>query len=386
MTHKPWCSDLTWCEVDCEALTDNIRALRAHLSPDTLVAPAIKSNGYGHGLLFAARAFIQGGADWLCVHTLQEAITLRESGIEHPLYLFGPTLPSDLEKAARLQLHLVLYQEEHLARLVELSKSAPDLMSRLKLHLKIETGNHRQGISLSEALSFVNVIKSHPPLQLVGVTSHFANIEDTTDHRFAELQLHRLRQAVTQLESEWGRSLLSHIANSAASLLWPARSLDLARVGIASYGLWPSPQVRAQVSSAMTPALRPALSWRAQVVQVKKVASGEPIGYGCTYVTTRPSVIAIIPVGYYEGYDRGLSDRAEVLIHGQRAPIRGRICMNICMADVTDHPLVRAGDRVTLLGRDGLEEISAEELADRSHTINYEIVARIAGHLPRYVV
>ena len=269
---------------------------------------------------------------------------------------------------------------------MDLSLRSPTLISALKLHLKIETGNHRQGISLSEALSFVDVIKAHPPLNLAGVTSHFANIEDTTDHSYAERQLERLCHAASQLEQRWGRPLIAHIANSAATLLWPQRSLGLARVGIASYGLWPSPQVRERVHHVLSPKLRPALSWRAKIVQVKEVARGEPIGYGCTYVTERESKIAIIPVGYYEGYDRGLSNRGEVLIHGARVPIRGRICMNICMADVTDVPNVKAGDRVTLLGQDGGQEISTEELATRSETINYEVISRIAGHVPRYSV
>ena len=271
-------------------------------------------------------------------------------------------------------------------RLIELAQSSPTLISELKLHLKIETGNHRQGISLREAQYFVEKIKYYQSLRLVGVTSHFANIEDTTDHYFAECQLNRLRHASVQLESIWGRPLLTHIANSAASLLWPQRSLDLARIGIAAYGLWPSSQVKELVHKVLKPELKPALSWRARVVQIKEVASGEPVGYGCTYMTERLTRLAIIPVGYYEGYDRGLSNCGEVLICGKRAPIRGRICMNICMADVTDHPPIEVGERVTLLGVDGNDEISAEELAERTETINYEVVSRIAGHLPRYAL
>ncbi len=382
----PWRRDLTWCEINAQALEDNIKALKGHLSPSTLIAPAVKSNAYGHGLLTAAHAFLRGGADWLCVHTLHEASLLRESGVNVPIYVFGPTQVEDLEEAAALALHLVLYQEEHLQRLGELAHTSPLLIRSLKLHLKIETGNHRQGISLSRAREFVKMISAHPPLNLIGVTSHFANIEDTTEHRFAELQLTRLREAARELEELAGRPLLCHIANSAASLLWPERALSLARIGIASYGLWPSPTVRSETASLLSPPLSPALSWRSRVAQVREVASGEPIGYGCTYTTTRPTRLAVIPVGYYEGYDRSLSNRGQVLIKGQRAPIRGRVCMNICMVDITDLPLICMGDRVTLIGRDGHEEISADEVAQWANTINYEVVARIAGHLPRYEV
>ena len=187
-------------------------------------------------------------------------------------------------------------------------------------------------------------------------------------------------------EERWGGALLCHIANSAASLLWPERALSLARVGIASYGLWPSVEVKSQVMSQLTPALRPALSWRARIVQVKEVAAGEPIGYGCSYVTQRASRIAVIPVGYFEGYDRQLSNRGVTLIRGQRAPVRGRICMNICMVDVTEIEGVRRGDIVTLLGSDGGRTISADDLAGWSDTINYEVVSRIAGHIPRYAI
>lgn len=375
---------LTWCELDTHALAQNAEALRRHLPASCKLAPAVKSNGYGHGALASARAFIEGGADWLCVHTIDEAVNLRRGGITHPIYLFGPTLPERLDEVVALGLEVVIYQRAHVEALSALALAHPAKVAQVGLHLKVETGNHRQGIDEAEAIALTQLIKSEGKLRLAGVTSHFANIEDTSDHRFAERQLSRLHEISDSIESLWGAPLMRHIANSAATLLWPDRALSLARVGIASYGLWPSPEVREAIEPTLT--LRPALNWRARIAQVKTVGEGEPIGYGCTYVTQRPTRLAIIPVGYYEGYDRGLSNRGEVLVRGLRAPIRGRVCMNMCMVDVTDIPGVERDEVVTLLGRDGDAEVTADEIAGWSNTIHYEVVTRIAGHIPRYPI
>ena len=377
-------NDLTWCEVNTQYLEDNIRALRRHLNAQTMLAPAVKSNAYGHDLLIAARAFLKGGADWLCVHTIAEAKQLRKAGIDCPIYCFGPSLVQDLELAAHLRLHLVLYQKSHLDRLSHLASHKPDLIKGLKVHLKIETGNHRQGLTLEQALEFTEVLKINHQQCLSGVSSHFANIEDTVNQGYAELQMSRLLEAGQAIESLWGQPLIKHIANSAATLLWPNRALDLARVGISAYGLWPSKLIETLIADQLKPKLKPSLNWRARIVQVKDVPRGEPIGYGCTYITSRITRLAVIPIGYYEGYDRGLSNRGEVLIRGQRAKILGRVCMNICMVDVTDIIACDVGDIATLLGESGSHCITADELGAWIDTINYEIVARIAGHIPRY--
>ena len=378
--------DLTWCEVNVLRLEQNMRALRRHLNAKTLLAPAVTSNAYGHGIEVSAQAFLKGGADWLCVHTIAEAKQLREAGISCPIYCFGPSMVQDLELAAQLGLHLVLYQDSHLERLRYLASQQAESIQDLKLHLKIETGNHRQGLSLEQALDFTRVLKENGQLCLSGVSSHFANVEDTVNQGYAELQMSRLIEAGEAIESLWGQPLLKHIANSAATLLWPNRALDIARVGISAYGLWPSKLCQTLVADQLEPTLQTALSWRARIAQVKNVPRGEPIGYGCTYITTRPTRLAIIPVGYYEGYDRSLSNRGQVLIKGQRAQVLGRVCMNICMVDITDIPMCQAGDIATLLGEDGSDCISADELGTWADTINYEIVARIAGHIPRYPV
>ncbi len=373
---------LTWCEVDAEALAHNMRAFRAHLGPAPLLAPAVKSNGYGHGLLIAARAFLRGGADWLCVHSLDEARALRAAGVTAPVYVFGPLGPWELEEAVVLSLRLVTYTQEQVQRLAALR---PPRGERVRLHLKVETGNNRQGLPLPELLELAREVARHPHLEVEGLCSHFANVEDTTDHSYAERQLALFHEAHAALCALGLRPRLRHIANSAAALLWPERVMEMARVGVSAYGLWPSKETRGVAAGlwARPLDLRPALTWKARVAQVKRVAEGESVGYGCSFTTTRDSLIAVVPVGYYEGYDRGLSSLAHALIRGRRAPVRGRVCMNMIMVEVTDIPGVCLGDEVVLLGAQGGERVTAEQLAGWAGTINYEVVARIAGHLPR---
>ena len=385
------CGEMTWLEVDEGALERNAAALKQRLPAGALLSVAVKSNGYGHGLTLAAESFLRGGADWLCVHSIQEARALRSAKIEAPIYLFGPCADESLAEAVSLRVRLVLYRHEQVARLAELS--AGDASSAVKLHLKVETGNNRQGLTLPELLLLAEEVKRHPQLELEGLSSHFANVEDTTDHSYAERQLALFHDAHRALCALGAPPKIRHIANSAATLLWPERAMDMARVGISAYGLWPSKETHgvarqlALSEGAPLVSLTPALTWKARVAQVKSLEAGESIGYGCSYVTTRPSRIAVLPVGYYEGYDRALSNIAHVLIKGLRAPVRGRVCMNMCMVDVTDIEGVEVGEIAVLLGSqegaNGREELSAEQLASWANTIHYEVISRVNPALAR---
>lgn len=383
--------ELTWLEVNGVALERNVAALKRRLSSSALLAVAVKANGYGHGLTLTAEAFLAGGADWLCVHSIAEARALRAARIEAPIYLFGPCPIESLEEALSLRLRLVTYSQAQVERLAELSVGAP--VGEVKLHLKVETGNNRQGLPLPELLALTEELERHPQLELEGLCSHFANVEDTTDHSYAERQLERFHEAHRALCERGTPPRIRHIANSAATLLWPERVMEMARVGVSAYGLWPSKETqgvarqRAFNEGGSMVDLSPALTWKARVAQVKSLEAGESVGYGCTYVTTRPSRVAVLPVGYYEGYDRALSNIAYVLIQGQRAPVRGRVCMNMCMVDVTDIEGVEAGDVAVLLGAqdgpNGSERLSAEQLASWANTINYEVVSRLHPALLR---
>ncbi|MBH25107.1 MAG: alanine racemase [Myxococcales bacterium] len=373
---------LTRCLIDTDALTENIQALRSTLSPGALMAPTVKGNAYGHGLELTARAFLEAGADWLCVDALAEARTLRSAGVEAPLYVLGYVGLDELEEALTLGCRLVLYNRETLERA---SALAQRMGVTARLHLKVETGNNRQGLAPDAALALARQVASAPGVELEGVASHFANIEDTTDHTYARYQSAAFADFCRALEVEGLRPRLRHMANSAATLLWPDTHMEMVRPGIAAYGMWPSRETLVAALLAERPRfeLRPALTWSCRVAQIKEVPAGEYIGYGCSYRTTHPTRLAILPVGYYDGYPRSLSNLGYVLINGRRAQVRGRVCMNITMVDVTDIPAARLEGDAILLGACGEERITAEQVADWAGTINYEVTTRIGAHVPR---
>jgi alanine racemase len=258
----------------------------------------------------------------------------------------------------------------------------------LPVHVKVDTGTHRQGVDPGEVGRLAAAAR-RAGLAVAGVATHFANIEDTTDHSYAYLQLERFRGAVAAVQEQVGTVRWVHAACSAAALLFREADFGMVRVGISLYGHWPSKETHLSwllEHGRDGVKLAPALAWRARVGQVKEVEAGAPIGYGLTYRPTRVSRIAVLPVGYAEGYPRALSSRSRVLLHGCAAPVVGRVCMNIFMVDVTDIPGVRDGDVATLIGADGNERISVEELAENAGTINYEILARLSPSLSRAVV
>ncbi len=265
-------------------------------------------------------------------------------------------------------LRLTVYNRQTVQRLAELAARAG---RTVRLHVKVETGTWRQGLVPRELGAFVRDIRKRPNLVVEGLSSHFANIEDTTKHDYPRLQLECYRAACREVEAEGDRVPLKHMSCTASTILFPEPEFNLARVGIGLYGLWPSKEtyLSAALEKKEPPDLRPVLSWRARVAQVKKVPAGAFIGYGCTFRTTRPTVLAVVPVGYYDGYDRRLSNAAHVLVKGRRAPVRGRIAMDFFVADVTDVPGVRLEDEVTLLGADGRERVTAEDLAALIGTI-----------------
>lgn len=383
--------ELTWCEVSTSALEANARAFKARVG-EALLGVVVKADAYGHGLVLAARALLAGGADWLIVNALHEAEALRQAGVDAPLHVVGNVPVFQAERAVRAGVRMVVYDPEVVQAVAAAARAAGAVVP---LHVKVETGNHRQGLELPEALALGRMIARTDGVRLEGVATHYADIEDTTDHRFAMSQVGRFEEALAAFASEGMAAPIPSTANSAATILWPRTHGKLVRVGIAAYGLWPSTETYAAALAlpeqregrgGFLPELRPALSWRARITQVKTVPAGAWIGYGRTYRCTHATRIAIVPVGYHEGYDRRLSNLAHALVGGVRAPVRGRVCMNMAMIDVSDVPTVEVGQVVTLLGRDGEERVSAEDLARWCGTINYEIVSRIHPIVPRVAV
>jgi alanine racemase len=376
---------LNWVEIDGSALRNNIAEFKRRLGRGPRLGAVVKSNAYGHGMIEVARIAAAASADWLCVNNVDEGVALRQAGMTLPILVMGYVPLEAAADVVAYTLQPVVYNPETLDRLDAVASSRG---TTVDVHLKIETGTHRQGVLERDVPSFVARLHGAKTVRLKGVTTHFANIEDSTNHDFAESQIaafSRIADAIAGLHPE---PLLRHTACSAAVLLFNRTHLDLARVGISLYGLWPSKETYVSCLERGKPSLelKPVMSWKTRIAQVKQVPEGGYVGYGCSWRATRATKIAVLPVGYYEGYDRQLSGLAHVLVRGKRAPVRGRVCMNMCMVDVTDIPDATLEDEVVLLGRQGDERIAAEQIAAWSGTIAYEIVARIHPSLPRVVV
>ena len=373
---------LSWIEIDAARLKSNIDALRGVTVPGTSVMVVVKANAYGHGL-DAVAPIAAERADWLGVNVLDEALALTRIGIQKPVAILGHTPPAELHEVARNGYRQVLYRLD-VAK--ALSASAQKLGTAAKVHLKIETGTNRQGVAPAELQAFAEELRKLPALEIEGVYTHFANIEDTLDPSFAQSQLQRFKEALAILERGGIRPAHVHASATAGSLLYPEMDFTLVRLGIGIYGVWPSRETQLAARErgrALT--LQPVLQWKTRVVQVKEVKAGDYVGYGLTYRASRPMKLVVLPIGYYDGYDRKLSNSGRALIHGQPAPVIGRVAMNMTMLDVTDIG-AEVDDEVVLIGRQENSEIRVEELAEKIGTIPYEVLARINPLIPRRLV
>jgi alanine racemase len=374
-----------WIEVSRGALEHNLTLFRRLLNPGTAILAVVKANAYGHGLEQVAPLCVSAGVEMLGVHTANEVAALRRIGIDLPIMVMGYLAPRQVAEVVDPGVHVLVSSYQVLEALAARGRA---LAAPLCVHVKVDTGTHRQGVGPDVAVKLAAAARE-AGLTVAGIATHFANIEDTTDHSYAYLQLERFRDAVAAVQERVGPVRWVHAACSAAALLFREADFGMVRVGISLYGHWPSKETHLSwllEHGRDGVKLEPVLAWRARVGQVKEVEAGAPIGYGLTYRPTRPSRIAVLPVGYSEGYPRALSSRSRILLAGRPAPVVGRVCMNIFMVDVTDIPGVRDGDVATLIGMDGNERISAEELAENAGTINYEILARLSPSLPRVVV
>ncbi len=376
---------LQWVEIDRAALVHNIQQFRKLIGEKRKFLAMVKANAYGHGILEVSRIAVKAGADWLGVHSLEEGILLRESGLTCPILVVGYVPLDGLKEAVARDLRLTVYNFETLDQLPQICRR---LRKKAFLHVKVETGTYRQGIRKEEALSYMTKALEHSELVLEGISSHFANIEDTTDHTYAQSQLQNFKKVVQELEKNKIEIPLKHMSCSASAILFPETYFDMVRAGISMYGLWPSKEtyLSCRLQKREPLRLRPVLSWKTRVAQVKKVPKGSFIGYGCTYKVSRKTVLAVLPVGYYDGYDRKLSNSSYVLVKGKRAPLRGRVAMDFIMVDATDIPGISLEEEVVLLGKEGGDRITADDLASLVGSINYEIVSRINPQVPRIVI
>jgi alanine racemase len=368
---------LNWIEVDAAALRHNFRVFADLVGKSSLV-PILKSNGYGHGLTLVHEALSAEDPEWLGVNYIDEAKELRALGFTKRILVVGPAVPEQLAQAAQISAEIVVGHEELLVH--------SQNHENLSVHIKFDTGMGRQGFDVADADKVIALAKRKPDA-VKGLCSHFANVEDVTEQAYAEKQLQDF-QHVSQMFKENGFAIKNHISASASCLIMDSSRFDLVRVGISMYGLWPSQatkisylQTRDEVAD-----LRPALSWYTRITSIREVPAGQFIGYGCTFRTNHQTRVAVLPVGYYEGYPRIAGDHGSyVLIKGNRCPILGRICMNMMMVDVT-HVETKLGDRVTLIGQDGEETIHASDLANWSQSIHYELVSRLNHEIPRKLI
>ena len=362
--------------IDLEALRHNYLELRRRLSPGVRFLAVVKADAYGHGLLPTARTLVEAGAEYLGVASLEEGLVLREAGIDLPILLLMGLVPEESQAAVAAELETALYRWDVAQALQEACHTQG---KKARVHLKVDTGMGRLGINPSEVLPFLDSLKNSPDIEVLGIISHLA-MADAADKTYTLQQLQEFL-ALLQAARERGWELpLSHIANSAALMDLPEAHFALVRPGISLYGSPPAPERSWGVD------LKPVMSLTTRVLQRKLLPPGSCISYSCTYTTPDWCELAVLPVGYCNGYPRLLSNRGEVLLKGRRAPIRGRVCMNLTMVEVSHIPEVAVGEPVTLLGEDGGERLTADDLAAWADTISYEIYCALGSANPRRYV
>lgn len=367
----------TWLEISKKALISNANQFRK-LVKDKKILAVLKSNAYGHGLKEVAQ-ILNPKIDWFGVDNLKEALVINELGLGKPILILGYTPLSWLPQIVNKNISLTVYNKETLKKIIALRPP-----KKVKIHLKIETGMNRQGVFIKNLLDFIKIIERNDKyLLLEGMSTHFSDIKRPPDFSYSKYQLGLFKKAIGILDRNNFEVPIFHCAATSATLLYPETYFDMVRVGIGLYGLWPSKQVR---KNGVKIKLRPALSWKSVVAQVKEINKGEFVGYGRTWRAKRKTKIAVIPVGYYDGFDRGLSNLGRVLIKGKFAPVVGRVSMDMITVDISEIPHVRLEEEVVLIGKSGKKEITAEEVAEKTGTIGYEIIARINPLLSRFVL
>ena len=367
----------TFALIDLDALAHNVRELRRITSPDAELMCVVKADAYGLGLVDAAPVCLQYGANRLGVAVFDEAQALRSAGIVAPILVIGPTTPWQAGEMVRLGVAATVFT---LDVAEALSRAALRQDRKATVHINVDTGMSRIGVRPdAQGLDLVQRIAGLPGIEVEGIFTHFA-AADEADKSFTHQQLQRYQRFVDEVTARGIRVKTRHVANSAALLDMPEAHLDMVRPGVLIAGIWPSADVQRRMAA------KPAMSLITHAAYVKQVEPGSHVSYGCTYTAPGAATLATLPLGYHDGYKRGLSNQASVLIRGQRAPIRGRVCMDQTIVDVSAIPGASAGDPVVAIGRWGQNEVSADELASYIGTIGYEIGTTVGKRVPRLYV
>ena len=366
-----------WAEVDLDAIWENMVHMKENIAEKTKILAVIKTDGYGHGGVPIAKMLEQ--LDFMfgyAAATYEEAHVLREAGVKKPILILGYTFPYCYEELIREEIRPAVYRRDTVEELVA---AAAKVGQKAKVHIKVDTGMGRIGITPDEeGLEFVRFLMGHPELEVEGIFTHFAK-SDEEDKTSANHQLALFQNFIDRIQTELGLTIpVKHCSNSAAILEMPQANMDMVRAGITTYGLYPSEEV----SKDIVP-LRAAMSLYSHIVYCKMIHAGQSVSYGGLFTAQKDTRVATIPVGYGDGYPRSLSGKGYVLIRGKKAPILGRVCMDQFMVDISEIPGVMEGDKVTLLGVDGTERITAEELGELSGRFNYEFVCDLGKRIPR---
>lgn len=380
-------SPIIWAEIDLKAIAHNVRELSRITAPEARLMAVVKANAYGHGIIEVARQALQHGAEALGVARASEGIQIRKAGLDAPVLVFSYSPPDMAKKLVEFDLTQTVCTYKTAK---QLSMAAGSIGKKIKVHIKVDTGMGRLGLladrfrSLApdqdmpgSAVSEVKAIAGLQHLELEGIFTHFATA-DSLDRSYATYQFEIFMELLDQLNLAGVEIPVKHAANSAAIINMPETHLDMVRAGISMYGLFTSDEMdKSRVE------LQPAMELKAKIISLKRVPAGFKVSYGATYETKKSTTIATVPVGYADGYNRLLSSRGHMLICGRRAPVVGRVCMDMTMLDVGDIPEVSHGDEVIIFGRQGSESITVDEIASTLKTINYEIVSTITDRVPR---
>lgn len=371
-----------YAEVNLDTITSNLGHMKANIAPKTTIMAVIKTDGYGHGAVPIARELEE--IDYLsgfAVATAEEALILRQAGIRKPILILGYTFPYSYESLIREEIRMTVFRKdtlEELSRTVNLLKEK-GVDKKAKIHIKVDTGMSRIGVRTDEeGFCFVKEAFETEGIETEGIFTHFARADETVKCP-VQKQLTEFEEFLEKIELRTGKRIpIRHCSNSAGIIELPHANMDMVRAGIILYGLWPSDQVRQDIVK-----LTPALSLYSRIIYLKEIEAGTPVSYGGTFTAASKMRVATIPVGYGDGYPRGLSGKGYVLVRGRKAPVLGRICMDQFMVDVTDISEAAQGDKVTLLGRDGQEEITAEMIGELSGRFNYEFMCGLGKRIPR---
>lgn len=361
----------TWAEIDLGSVAYNYKQVKKAVGRDTMIMAVVKANAYGHGTVEVSKALESLGVDYLGVATTDEAVRLRDHGITSPILVLGSVLPEEVRVAVEKNITLTLASDE----LLEAIKKECGLHHRIKVHIKIDTGMGRIGVWHEEALNFIKNLAQERCVITEGIYTHFASAG--RDDFFTHYQIESFEKLLEKLEGFDIRIPMRHAANSIATVDFKRSHMNLVRPGLIIYGMYPKPNFPKLIK------LKPAMSFKTRIVYIKETPPGRSISYGRAYITDKHTKIATLPVGYADGFNRGLSNKAHVLVRGKKASVIGRVTMDQTMIDVGHIRGVRLGDEVVLIGRQGSEEIRTEKLARMAGTIAYEVVCNISNRVPR---